>query len=45
MAFFANTTAADFKKGDIIMFAMGSSSRDRVAVLSVLAASDPLLDF
>jgi hypothetical protein len=31
MALFANTTAADFKKGDIIMFAMGSSSRDRVA--------------
>jgi hypothetical protein len=31
MAFFVNTTAADFKKGDIIMFAMGSSSRDRVA--------------
>jgi len=26
MALFANTTAADFKKGDIIMFAMGSSS-------------------
>jgi hypothetical protein len=25
MALFANTTAADFKKGDIIMFAMGSS--------------------
>jgi hypothetical protein len=23
MALFANTTAADFKKGDIIMFAMG----------------------
>jgi hypothetical protein len=31
MALFANTTAADFKKGHIIMFAMGSSSRDRVA--------------
>jgi hypothetical protein len=31
MALFADTTAADFKKGDIIMFAMGSSSRDRVA--------------
>jgi len=31
MAFFANTTAADFKKGDIIMFTMGSSSRDQVA--------------
>jgi hypothetical protein len=31
MALFANTTAADFKKGDIIMFAMGSSSPDRVA--------------
>jgi hypothetical protein len=31
MAFFANTTAADFKKGDIIMFAMGSSCPDRVA--------------
>ena len=31
MALFANATAADFKKGDIIMFAMGSSSPDRVA--------------
>jgi len=31
MALFANTTAADFKKGDIIMFAMGSSSPERVA--------------
>jgi len=31
MALFANTTAADFKKGDIIMFAMGSSSPGRVA--------------
>jgi hypothetical protein len=31
MALFAITTAADFKKGDIIMFAMGSSSRDQVA--------------
>jgi hypothetical protein len=31
MALFANTTAADFKKGDIIMFAMGSSCPDRVA--------------
>ena len=31
MALFANTTAADFKKGNIIMFAMGSSSPDRVA--------------
>ena len=31
MALFANTTAADFKKGDIIMFAMVSSCRDRVA--------------
>ncbi len=31
MALFANTTAADIKKGDIIMFAMGSSSCDRVA--------------
>jgi hypothetical protein len=31
MSLFANTTAADFKKGDIIMFAMGSSSPDRVA--------------
>ncbi len=31
MALFANTTAADFKKGDIIMFAMGSSSPVRVA--------------
>ena len=31
MALFANTTAADFKKGDIIMFAMGSSSHGRVA--------------
>jgi hypothetical protein len=31
MALFANTTAVDFKKGDIIMFAMGSSCRDRVA--------------
>jgi len=31
MALFANTTAADFKNGDIIMFAMGSSSSERVA--------------
>jgi hypothetical protein len=31
MALFANTTAADFKKGDIIMFAMGYSSPDQVA--------------
>ena len=31
MALFANTTAANFKKGNIIMFAMGSSSPDRVA--------------
>ncbi len=31
MALFANTTAADFKKGDIIMFAMGSSSPGQVA--------------
>jgi hypothetical protein len=29
MALFANTTAADFKKGDIIMFAMGSICPDR----------------
>jgi len=32
MALFANTTAADFKKGDIIMFAMGSSSPGQVAM-------------
>ena len=31
IALFANATAADFKNGDIIMFAMGSSSRGRVA--------------
>jgi len=31
MALFANTTAADFKKGDIIMFTMGSSSPGQVA--------------
>jgi hypothetical protein len=31
MALFANTTDADFKKGDIIMFYMGSSCPDRVA--------------
>jgi len=31
MALFANTTAADFQKGDIIMFVMGSSSPARVA--------------
>ena len=31
MALFANTTAADFKNGDIIMFAMGSSSSEQVA--------------
>ena len=31
MALFANTTAADLQKGDIIMFAMGSSSPGRVA--------------
>ena len=31
MALFANITAADFKKGDIIMFAMVSSFPDRVA--------------
>jgi hypothetical protein len=30
MALFANITAADLKKGDIIMFAMGSSSPSRV---------------
>ena len=30
MALFANITAADFKKGDIIMFVMGSSSPGRV---------------
>jgi len=30
MALFANTTAAKFKKDNIIMFAMGSSSPDRV---------------
>jgi len=30
MALFANTTAADFKKGDIIMFTMGSSSPEQV---------------
>jgi hypothetical protein len=31
MALFANINAADLKKGDIIMFAMGSSSPGRVA--------------
>ncbi len=31
MALFANTSAAYFKKGNIIMFAMGSSSPGRVA--------------
>jgi hypothetical protein len=31
MALFANITAADLKKGDIIMFTMGSSSPGRVA--------------
>ena len=31
MALFANTSAAYFKKGDIIMFTMGSSSPGRVA--------------
>jgi len=31
MALFANITAADLKKGDNIMFAMGSSSPGRVA--------------
>ena len=30
MVLFVNMTAADFKKGDIIMFAMVSSSPDRV---------------
>ena len=30
MALFANTTAVDFQKGNIIMFAMGSSSHGRV---------------
>jgi hypothetical protein len=30
MALFANITAADLKNGDIIMFAMGSSSPGRV---------------
>jgi hypothetical protein len=29
MALFANITAADFRKGDIIMFAMVSSSPDQ----------------
>ncbi len=32
MALFANATAADFKKGNIIMFAMGSSFPERVAL-------------
>jgi hypothetical protein len=31
MALFANITAAGLKKGDIIMFAMVSSSPDQVA--------------
>ncbi len=31
MALFANINAADLKKGDIIMFTMGSSSPGRVA--------------
>ena len=31
MALFANINAADLKKGNIIMFAMGSSSPGRVA--------------
>jgi hypothetical protein len=31
MALFANITAADLKNGDIIMFAMGSSSPGYVA--------------
>ncbi len=31
MALFANITAADLKKGNIILFAMGSSSPGRVA--------------
>jgi hypothetical protein len=31
MALFANTTAADLKKGNIIMFTMGSSSPGQVA--------------
>ncbi len=31
MALFANTTADDFKKSDIFMFAMGSSSPGLVA--------------
>jgi len=31
MVLFANINAADLKKGDIIMFAMGSSSPGRVA--------------
>ncbi len=31
MALFADITAADFNKGDIIKFAMGSSSPGRVA--------------
>ena len=31
MALFADITAADFNKGDIIMFAMGSSCQERVA--------------
>jgi hypothetical protein len=30
MALFDNTTAADFKKGNIIMFAMVSSCQERV---------------
>jgi len=32
MALFANITAADLKKGNIILFAMGSSSPSRVAL-------------
>ena len=31
MALFANITAADLKKGNIILFAMGSSSPGQVA--------------
>jgi hypothetical protein len=39
MALFANITAADLKNGDIIMFAMGSSSPGYVAPRAMFRVS------
>jgi hypothetical protein len=39
MALFANITAAGFKKGDIIMFAMVSGSPDQMTISAMDAIS------